>query len=85
MFGVKIDNYCPILFAFSESFLVMHLILKSHKYFSTCRCDSTIFYIFREKVDLDAEFKPNVLNSAVYVMSMALQVSTFAVNYRVRS
>lgn len=38
----------------------------------------------REKVDLDAEFKPSVLNSAVYLMSMALQVSTFAVNYRGR-
>uniref|UniRef100_A0A915AUB1 Cation-transporting ATPase n=2 Tax=Parascaris univalens TaxID=6257 RepID=A0A915AUB1_PARUN len=38
----------------------------------------------REKIDLDAEFKPNLLNSAVYVMAMALQVSTFAVNYRGR-
>ncbi|KAI1700167.1 e1-E2 ATPase domain-containing protein [Ditylenchus destructor] len=37
-----------------------------------------------EKIDLEAEFKPNILNSAVYVMSMALQVSTFAVNYRGR-
>lgn len=38
----------------------------------------------REKVNLEAEFKPNMLNSAVYVMAMALQVSTFAVNYRGR-
>uniref|UniRef100_A0A915ENS9 Cation-transporting ATPase 13A1 n=1 Tax=Ditylenchus dipsaci TaxID=166011 RepID=A0A915ENS9_9BILA len=37
----------------------------------------------KEKPDLESEFKPNLLNSAVYVMSMALQVSTFAVNYRV--
>jgi len=37
----------------------------------------------KEKIDLESEFKPNLLNSAVYVMSMALQVSTFAVNYRV--
>src|SRR5947207_1721808 len=37
----------------------------------------------KEKIDLEATFKPNLLNSAVYVMSMALQVSTFAVNYRV--
>ncbi|KAG8189488.1 hypothetical protein JTE90_018140 [Oedothorax gibbosus] len=32
--------------------------------------------------DLDAEFKPSLLNSTVYIISMALQLSTFAVNYR---
>uniref|UniRef100_A0AC34QHR8 SWIM-type domain-containing protein n=1 Tax=Panagrolaimus sp. JU765 TaxID=591449 RepID=A0AC34QHR8_9BILA len=38
----------------------------------------------RGKVDLQAEFTPNLLNTAVYVMSMALQVATFATNYRGR-
>uniref|UniRef100_A0A0R3S755 Cation_ATPase_C domain-containing protein n=1 Tax=Elaeophora elaphi TaxID=1147741 RepID=A0A0R3S755_9BILA len=38
--------------------------------------------VSREKVDLEAEFKPNLLNSAVYLMALALQVATFAVNYR---
>ncbi|GIY91854.1 manganese-transporting ATPase 13A1 [Caerostris extrusa] len=32
--------------------------------------------------DLDAEFQPNLLNSTVYVISVALQLATFAVNYR---
>ena len=32
--------------------------------------------------DLDKEFEPNILNSTVYIISMALQVSTIAVNYR---
>ncbi|KAL5015721.1 hypothetical protein ScPMuIL_005310 [Solemya velum] len=35
-----------------------------------------------EKIDLEADFKPSLLNTTVYIISMALQVSTFAVNYR---
>lgn len=34
-------------------------------------------------VDLESEFKPSLLNSTVYVISISLQVSTFAVNYKV--
>lgn len=34
-------------------------------------------------VDLEAKFTPNYLNTTVYIISMALQVCTFAVNYRV--
>ncbi|KAF0757705.1 manganese-transporting ATPase 13A1 [Aphis craccivora] len=33
--------------------------------------------------DID-EFKPNVVNSAVFIISMALQICTFSVNYRGR-
>uniref|UniRef100_A0A1I7WN13 Uncharacterized protein n=1 Tax=Heterorhabditis bacteriophora TaxID=37862 RepID=A0A1I7WN13_HETBA len=35
-------------------------------------------------IDLEAKFSPNVLNTTVYIISMALQVCTFAVNYRGR-
>lgn len=54
----------------------------------------TLFYLVQEAVklsppqteefpDLESEFKPSLLNSTVYIISVCLQVSTFAVNYKV--
>lgn len=34
-----------------------------------------------EKVDLEKEFQPSLLNSAVYLVSLTQQVSTFAINF----
>ncbi|KAI1266930.1 cation pump, Ca2+ pump [Xylariaceae sp. FL1019] len=53
----------------------------------------TLIYIARfcdrleprsEMIDLEAEFKPSLLNSAVYLLQLIQQVSTFAVNYQGR-
>ncbi|KAI1134787.1 hypothetical protein F5Y05DRAFT_397355 [Hypoxylon sp. FL0543] len=53
----------------------------------------TLIYIARfcdrleprsEIVDLEAEFKPSLLNSAVYLLQLIQQISTFAVNYQGR-
>ncbi|KAI0015758.1 cation pump, Ca2+ pump [Xylariomycetidae sp. FL0641] len=37
-----------------------------------------------EIVDLEAEFQPSLLNSAVYLLQLIQQISTFAVNYQGR-
>lgn len=42
-----------------------------------------IFCSGEEFVDLEKEFEQNELNSAVYLISMAMQISNFAVNYKV--
>ncbi|KAJ3071425.1 hypothetical protein HDU98_005354 [Podochytrium sp. JEL0797] len=34
------------------------------------------------EIRLDAEFQPNLLNSAVYLVSLIMQISTFAINYQ---
>ncbi|KAI1488546.1 cation pump, Ca2+ pump [Biscogniauxia mediterranea] len=54
---------------------------------------ATLIYIARfcekleprsEVVDLEAEFQPSLLNSAVYLLQLIQQISTFAVNYQGR-
>jgi manganese-transporting P-type ATPase len=37
-----------------------------------------------DKVDIEGEFEPSLLNSAVYLMQLIQQVSTFAINYQGR-
>ncbi|KJZ78669.1 hypothetical protein HIM_02060 [Hirsutella minnesotensis 3608] len=37
-----------------------------------------------ENLDLEAEFEPSLLNSAVYLLQLIQQVSTFAINYQGR-
>ena len=32
---------------------------------------------------MDKEFKPSLLNTAVYLVSLTMQIATFAVNYQV--
>lgn len=36
-----------------------------------------------EFVDLEKDFEKNIVNSAVYIISVSMQISNFAVNYKV--
>jgi cation-transporting ATPase 13A1 len=35
-------------------------------------------------IDLDAKFEPSLLNTAIYLLGLSQQVSTFAINYQGR-
>lgn len=43
-----------------------------------------MFYRRSEEVDLEGEFAPSLLNSAVYLLQLIQQISTFAINYQGR-
>lgn len=34
-------------------------------------------------MDLEAKFEPNLLNTAIYLLGLSQQVSTFAINFQV--
>jgi cation-transporting ATPase 13A1 len=38
----------------------------------------------REVIDLEAKFAPSLLNTAIYLLGLSQQVSTFAINYQGR-
>ena len=38
----------------------------------------------RGPIDLEAKFEPNLLNTAIYLIGLSQQVSTFAINFQVR-
>jgi len=38
----------------------------------------------RGPIDLDAKFEPSLLNTAIYLLGLSQQVSTFAINYQGR-
>ena len=57
---------------------IVHLCGKFYNFFLS------LFSRTDNYVDLDSKFEANIVNSTVYLISIAMQLSTFAVNYKVR-
>jgi hypothetical protein len=44
----------------------------------------TLTFVSRQgPIDLEAKFQPNLLNTAIYLLGLSQQVSTFVINFQV--
>ncbi|VVC29292.1 P-type ATPase, transmembrane domain,P-type ATPase, phosphorylation site,P-type ATPase, cytoplasmic [Cinara cedri] len=71
---LKSENTTTFTETFNETITNSSLILN----------DSLSTVTSSPEQDIVEEFTPNIVNSAVFIISMALQISTFSVNYRGR-
>jgi cation-transporting ATPase 13A1 len=53
--------------------------LFSCEIFNNSRC-----FFRRGPIDLEAKFEPNLLNTAIYLLGLSQQVSTFTINFQGR-
>ena len=79
--------FCLVFLVSKTKAIVGHRLVYSYNvmwHWWLCNDDVMNFYwLSEEDIDLEKEFEQNELNSAVYLISMAMQISNFAVNYKV--
>ncbi|CAK9298477.1 unnamed protein product [Gordionus sp. m RMFG-2023] len=73
----NIFNICTLSTIFSQFFVHFYCLI--FLFDSAVKLSPPKEAIF---VDLEADFKPNLINTTVYIISLTLQVSTFVINYR---
>ncbi|CAG2056914.1 unnamed protein product, partial [Timema podura] len=71
-----------VLLQFAVHFISLVFLVHQASLYSPHKEETKASPAKEEDADVEEEFAPSLLNSTVYIISMALQVATFAINYR---
>ncbi len=67
-------------------YVLLSVLLQFALHIVTLVYITNLTHIFEERgaIDLEAKFEPNLLNTAIYLLGLSQQVSTFAINFQGR-
>ena len=68
-------------------YVVLSVLIQFAIHIATLLYITNLSYIYEPRegpIDLDAKFEPSLLNTAIYLLGLSQQVSTFAINFQGR-
>ena len=67
-------------------YVLLSVLLQFALHIVTLVYITNLSHMFEERgaIDLEAKFEPNLLNTAIYLLGLSQQVSTFAINFQGR-
>ena len=80
----NIFNYYLILSVLGQGAIHVYSLYYIHKESLHYSIEMLNILNRNSKLPIDAPFEPNILNSGVYLVSLVMQISTFAINYQGR-